>query len=54
MKKNFTAIIEKEDNIFVALCPEIDVASQGKTIEDAKILSSFSIIAVKVFFHTGI
>ena len=36
MKKNFTAIIEKEDNIFVALRSEIDVASQGKTIEDAK------------------
>ncbi len=29
MKKNFTAIIEKEDNIFVSLCPKIDVASQG-------------------------
>ena len=32
----FTAIIEKEDNSFVALCPEIDVASQGDTVEEAK------------------
>ncbi len=48
MKKNFTAIIEKEDNIFVALCPEIDVASQGKTIEDAKKNLS---VAVELFFE---
>lgn len=35
--KNFTAIIEKEDDLFVALCPELDVASQGDTIEEAKV-----------------
>ena len=34
--QNFTAIIEKEDNGFVALCPELDVASQGNTVEEAK------------------
>ncbi len=34
--QNFTAIIEKEDNNYVALCPELDVASQGDTIEEAK------------------
>ena len=34
--QNFTAIIEKEDDAFVALCPELDVASQGKTVEEAK------------------
>jgi predicted RNase H-like HicB family nuclease len=34
--QNFTAIIEKEDNSYVALCPELDVASQGDTVEDAK------------------
>ena len=34
--QNFTAIIEKEDNIYVALCPELDVASQGATVEEAK------------------
>jgi predicted RNase H-like HicB family nuclease len=34
--QNFTAIIEKEDNNYVALCPELDVASQGNTIEEAK------------------
>lgn len=35
--QNFTAIIEKEDNSYVALCPELDVASQGDTVEEAKI-----------------
>jgi predicted RNase H-like HicB family nuclease len=31
-----TAIIEREDDGFVALCPELDVASQGSSIEDAR------------------
>lgn len=31
----FTAVIKKGEKQFVALCPEIDVASQGFTIEDA-------------------
>lgn len=32
----FTAFIEREDDGFVALCPELDVASQGETVEEAK------------------
>jgi predicted RNase H-like HicB family nuclease len=36
MKPHFTALIEKEDNMYVALCPEIDIASQGNSIEEAK------------------
>ena len=35
-KRNFTAIIEKEENMYVALCPELDIASQGKTVEQAR------------------
>lgn len=31
----FTAIIKKGKKQFVALCPEIDVVSQGLTIDDA-------------------
>ncbi len=31
----FTAIIRRGEKQFVALCPEIDVVSQGYTIEDA-------------------
>lgn len=38
-KKNrslrLTAIIEREDDAFVSLCPELDVASQGHTVEEA-------------------
>jgi len=36
MTRKMTAIIEREENGFVALCPEIDVASQGTSIEDAR------------------
>lgn len=34
--QRFTAIIEREDDGFVSLCPELDVASQGDTIEEAR------------------
>ena len=36
MNRQLTAIIEKEDDGYVALCPEVDVASQGDSIEEAK------------------
>lgn len=32
----FTAIIEREGDGFVSLCPERDVASQGDTIVEAR------------------
>jgi predicted RNase H-like HicB family nuclease len=35
MSKRLTAIIQAEPPGFVALCPELDVASQGDTIEQA-------------------
>ena len=31
-----TAIIEREGNGYVSLCPELDIASQGNTIEQAR------------------
>lgn len=34
-KSMYTGIIEKEGNVYVALCPELDVASQGTTVEEA-------------------
>jgi predicted RNase H-like HicB family nuclease len=34
--KQFTAVIEREDNSYVALCPELDIASQGSTVEEAR------------------
>ncbi len=36
MIKQLTAIIEKEGDGYVSLCPEVDVASQGNTIGEAK------------------
>jgi len=33
---SYTAIIERDGDLYVALCPELDIASQGMTIEDAK------------------
>ncbi len=35
MKRVFSASVIQEDNLFVAQCLEIDVASQGETEEDA-------------------
>jgi len=31
-----TVIIEREDDGFVSLCPELDIVSQGATIEEAR------------------
>jgi len=36
MKRQLTAIIEREGDGYVSLCPELDIASQGETIEDAR------------------
>jgi len=33
--KTFTAIVQKEENEYVATCSEIGTASQGSTIEEA-------------------
>jgi len=34
-KSSFTAILEREGDGYVALCPEVDVASQGNTTQEA-------------------
>jgi predicted RNase H-like HicB family nuclease len=36
MQKQLTAIIEREGNGYVSLCPELDIASQGDTIEETR------------------
>ena len=45
-----TAIIEREDDGFVALCPEVDVASQGSSIEEAR---ANLIEALTLFFEVA-
>ena len=34
--RKLTAIIEREGDGYVALCPELDVASQGDSVEQAR------------------
>jgi predicted RNase H-like HicB family nuclease len=34
--RNFTAIIEREGDGYVSLCPELDIASQGDSVEEAR------------------
>ncbi|KOR28633.1 hypothetical protein TI05_16565 [Achromatium sp. WMS3] len=36
MLKQLTAIIEREGDGYVALCPELDIASQGDTVNQAR------------------
>ena len=45
-----TAIIEREDEGFVSLCPELDIASQGSTIEEAR---ANLVEALTLFFETA-
>jgi predicted RNase H-like HicB family nuclease len=48
--QQLTAIIEREGGGYVSLCPEVDIASQGDTIESArKNLQE----AVELFFETA-
>jgi predicted RNase H-like HicB family nuclease len=48
--RRLTAVIEREDDVYVALCPEFDVASQGPTIEEAR---ANLVEALTLFFETA-
>ncbi|MEK7395782.1 MAG: type II toxin-antitoxin system HicB family antitoxin [Candidatus Poribacteria bacterium] len=50
MQRYFTAIIEREGDGYVALCPELDIASQGDTINEAK---NNLQEALELFFETA-
>jgi predicted RNase H-like HicB family nuclease len=36
MTRTLTATIWREDDGYVSLCPELDIASQGDTVEEAR------------------
>ena len=36
MSRQFTAIIYPDDGLYTALCPELDIASGGDTVEAAR------------------
>jgi len=48
--QQLTAIIEREGKGYVGLCPELDIASQGDTIEAAR---NNLQEAVELFFETA-
>ena len=48
--QQFTAIIEREGDGYVSLCPELDIASQGDNIEEAR---RNLIEALQLFFETA-
>lgn len=45
-----TCVIQREDDIFVATCPEFDVASQGDSVEHAR---SNLVEAVELFLESA-
>ena len=50
MQYKLTAVIEREGNGYVSLCPELDIASQGDSIEEAR---KNLLEAVELFFETA-
>ena len=48
--RRLTAIIERERDGYVALCPEVDVASEGASLEEAR---ANLIEALTLFFETA-
>lgn len=47
---NVSCLIEREGDGYVSLCPELDIASQGDTIEQAR---ANLIEAVELFLETA-
>ncbi len=48
--RRLTAIIERDDDAYVALCPELDIASQGHTVEAAR---SNLVEGLELFFESA-
>jgi len=48
--QHLTAIIEREGDGYVSLCPELDIASQGRTVEEARANLQE---AIELFFETA-
>jgi len=48
--RQLTCVLEREGDGFVSLCPELDIASQGATIEEAR---ANLIEAVELFFEAA-
>ncbi len=48
--RRLTALIERQGEWFVSLCPELDIASQGRTVEEARANLAE---ALELFFETA-
>ena len=48
--RKLTAVIEREGDLYSALCPELDIASQGATIEEAR---RNLVEAIELFFESA-
>ena len=48
--QRLTAIIEREDDGYISFCPDLDIASQGETIEEAR---KNLIEALTLFFESA-
>ena len=48
--QQFTAVIERDQDWYVALCPELDIASQGRSVEEAR---RNLIEAIELFFEVA-
>ena len=48
--EELTAIIYREGDGYVSFCPELDIASQGETVEQAR---SNLVEAIELFFETA-
>jgi predicted RNase H-like HicB family nuclease len=49
-RRQLTALIEREGDGYVALCPELDIASQGGSVEDAR---ANLVEAIELFLETA-
>ncbi len=50
MIQQFTGIITRDEDWYVSFCPELDIASQGRSVEEAR---SHLIEAIELFFETA-
>lgn len=48
--QQFTAVIEREGDGYVSLCPQLDIASQGNTVEEAR---NNLVEALELFFEAA-
>lgn len=48
--QQLTCVVQREDGAFVSLCPQLDVASQGRTVEQAR---ANLVEALELFFEAA-